>query len=206
MSALAKDHEIFRLNPKLRKDHRRHRRVKIRLQGRFLNDESEEHSLIVENVSCGGASLNSTFIPEIGSQIVCYLDELGRLAGKVVRHHDTGFAMQFNVSQLKRDRLADKLIWLVNKDRLSLTEERSAQRFAAEGPALIKRQDGRVVQCRVVDISLSGAGFETDGPAPMIGEVILIGNISAEVMRSTPKGFGVRFIRSEPAAPVLPNF
>jgi len=200
MSALAKNHEIFRHNPKLRKDHRRHRRVKIKLNGRFLNDQSEEHSLILENISCGGACVKSAAIPEINSQIVCYIDELGRLVGNVVRHTEGGFAIKLQVSQLKRDRLADKLIWLVNKDRLGLTEERAAQRFAAEGPALIKRQDGRTLQCRVVDISLTGAGFETDGPSPMIGETIQIGHVAAEVMRSTPKGFGVRFIRAEPKA------
>lgn len=196
MSALAQNHDIFRQNPKLRKDHRRHRRVKIRLHGRFLNDASEEHSLISRDISCGGGCFSSASIPDIGSQIVCYIDELGRIVGEVVRHTDDGFAIAFKVSQIKRDRLADKLTWLVNKDRLGLVEERGAQRFAAEGPALITRQDGRTLQCRVVDISLTGAGFETDGPPPMIGELINVGNISAEVMRSTPKGFGVRFVRS----------
>lgn len=201
MTALAQNHKIFRHNPKLRKDHRRHRRVNIRLHGRFLNDASEEHSLMCRNISCGGALFSSASIPPIDSQIVCYIDELGRIVGKVVRQTDDGFAIAFTVSQVKRDRLADKLIWLVNKDRLGLVEERSAQRFAAEGPALITRQDGRTLQCRVVDISLTGAGFETDGPKPMIGEVVSVGNISAEVMRCTPNGFGVRFIRG--AADIL---
>lgn len=196
MSALAQNHAIFRQNPKLRKDHRRHRRVKIKLGGRFLNEASEEHSLICENISCGGGAFQSPFIPPVGEHIVCYIDELGRIAGEVVRHTEGGFAMAFKVSQLKRDRLADKLIWLVNKDRLGLVEERNAQRFAAEGPALITRQDGRTLQCRVIDISLTGAGFETDGPAPLIGEIVHVGNISAEVMRSTRTGFGVRFLRS----------
>jgi len=196
MSALAQNHAIFRHNPKLRKDHRRHRRVKIRLHGRFLNDANEEHSVICQNVSCGGASFSSASAPDIGTQIVCYIDELGRIVGDVVRMTDDGFAIAFKVSQIKRDRLADKLIWLVNKDRLGLAEERGAQRFAAEGPALITRQDGRSLQCRVVDISLTGAGFETDGPSPEIGEMVSVGNITAEVMRATPKGFGVRFLQS----------
>lgn len=194
MSALAQDHAIFKQNPKLRKDHRRHRRVKIKLGGRFLNDSNEEHSLICENISCGGGAFKSASTPPLGAQIVCYIDELGRIVGEVVRHTHTGFAMAFSVSQIKRDRIADKLIWLANKDRLGLDEERGAQRFAAEGPALITRQDGRKLQCRVMDISLTGAGFETDGPCPMVGEMIEVGHILAEVMRKTPNGFGVRFI------------
>lgn len=196
MSALAKNHAIFQENPKLRKDHRRHRRVNIKLHGRFLNDNSEEHSLVTQNVSCGGALLQSVSVPEVGTQLVCYIDELGRIVGEVTRIADDDmFAIVFKASQLKRDRLADKLIWLANKDRLGLVEERRAQRFAAEGPALITRQDGRKLQCSVIDISLTGAGFETDGPAPMVGEIINIGGgLPAEVMRSTPKGFGVRFL------------
>lgn len=196
MSALAQDHSIFRQNPKLRKDHRRHRRVNIKLHGRFLNDDNQEHTLITENISCGGACLQSASIPAVGSDVVCYVNELGRMVGTVVRLTETGFAISFKAGQVKRDRLADKLIWLANKDRLGMAEERGAQRFSAEGPAMIMRQDGRTLQCQVVDFSLTGAGFETDGPAPIIGEIVKIGGISAEVMRSTPKGFGVRFLRA----------
>lgn len=186
----------IRVKPGLRKDHRRHRRTRLALHGRFLNASNEEHSFITTNISCGGARLRSQFIPEIDAQIVCYLDELGRIVGNVTRRTEDGFAISFAVSQVKRDRLADKLIWLINKDKLGLVEERGAQRFSAEGPAIITRQDGRRMQCRVVDISLTGAGFESNSPSPLVGEVVTVGNISAEVVRSTPKGFGVRFVRS----------
>ena len=200
MSALAQNHAIFRQNPRLRKDNRRHRRVKIKLHGRFLNHESEEHSLVVDNISVGGACLKSAAIPPIGAQIVCYFDHLGRIVGEVVRLTSEGFAIKFKVSQIKRDRLADKLIWLINKDRLGLVEERGAKRFATEGPALVIRKDGRKLQCRVIDISLTGAGFESDGPLPLIGEHVLIGNISAEVMRVTETSFGVRFLKIDRSA------
>lgn len=182
-------------NPRLQKDHRVHRRVDIVLHGRFLNSESEEHSLITTNISCGGALVKSPSKPQIGSQVVVYLDELGRVVGDIVRHTDNGFALRFHTTQTKRDKLADKLVWLSNRDRLGLVEERGARRFAAEGPALIVRQDGRHLQCRVVDISLTGAGFIAEGPPPMIGEIVGTGNVSAEVVRSSGQNFGVRFIR-----------
>lgn len=195
MGALAQDQPAIRVRPGLQKDHRRHRRTILQLHGRFLNAANEEHSFVTTDISCGGVRLQSQFIPEIGSQIVCYVDELGRIVGHVNRHSEGGFAAAFHVSQIKRDRLADKLTWLVNKDKLGLSEERGAQRFNAEGPAIVIRQDGRRLQCRVVDISLTGAGFECEGPAPLLGEVITVGNISAEVVRSTRKGFGARFVR-----------
>ncbi|MEO9969203.1 MAG: PilZ domain-containing protein [Hyphomonadaceae bacterium] len=182
-------------NPRLQKDHRVHRRVEIGLHGRFLNDQSEEHSLLTINISCGGALVKSPSRPAVDSQVVVYLDELGRVAGTVVRHTEDGYALHFHTTQTKRDKLADKLIWLSNCERLGLVEERGAQRFAAEGPALIVRQDGRQLQCRVVDISLTGAGFIAEGPPPMIGEIVETGTVSAEVVRSVGQNFGVRFIR-----------
>ena len=204
MSALSLDHAIFAQNPRLQKDHRRHRRVPIVLHGRFLNQMSEEHSLVSVDISCGGARVRANNVPALGEQIVCYFDEVGRVAGSVVRHTEDGFAIQFQAVQHKRDRLADKLTWLHNKDKLGLVEERGAPRFAASGPAILIRQDGRRLQCRVVDISLTGAGFETDGPPPMIGERVVTGNITAEVVRRTGKSFGVRFVRPDqsPAAPL----
>lgn len=183
-------------NPRLVKDHRVHRRVEIALHGRFLNDQSEEHALVTTNISCGGALVKSPAKPDLDSQVVVYLDEMGRVQGNVVRHTDEGFALYFKVTQKKRDKLADKLIWLINRDKLGLVEERGATRFAAEGPALIIRQDGRHLQCHVVDISLTGAGFIAQGPPPMIGEIVTTGTVSAEVVRSNGSNFGVRFLRS----------
>lgn len=183
-------------NPRLVKDHRAHRRVDIALQGRFLNNRTEEHSLVTVNISCGGALVKSPTKPGLDSQIVVYFDELGRVVGNTVRHTEDGFALRFQVTQTKRDKLADKLVWLTNHEKLGLVEERGAQRFAAEGPAIIIRQDGRRLQCRVVDISLTGAGFIAEGPPPMIGEIITAGNISAEVMRTAGNNFGVRFVRA----------
>lgn len=177
------------------KDHRVHRRVNIDIPGRFLNERDEEHSLVTTNISCGGALVKTSAKPEIGTQVVVYFTELGRVVGDVMRHTEDGFAMQFSVAQAKRDKLADKLIWLTNYEQLGLVEERASKRFAAEGPALIIRQDGRHLQCLVVDISLTGAGFIAQGPPPMIGEIVTTGNVSAEVMRCVGKDFGVRFIR-----------
>ncbi|MEM7660788.1 MAG: PilZ domain-containing protein [Pseudomonadota bacterium] len=200
MSALSQNHAILTQNPKLKKDNRVHRRVEMTLRGRFLNQTSQEHAFVSVNLSCGGARLRANNVPPVGEQIVCYFDELGRVAGKIVRHTEDGFAVGFNTVQTKRDRLADKLIWLDNKERLGLHEERGAPRYPADGPAILVRQDGRRLQCRVIDISLTGAGFETDGPPPMIGEQIIAGNLSGEVVRRNGKAFGVRFIRQADVA------
>ncbi len=182
-------------NPRLHKDHRRHRRVPLELRGRFLTETNEEQEFVTTNLSCGGAIVTARIVPAVDDHVVCYIEEIGRVAGRVTRHAGTGFAIAFQTSQTKRDRLADKLTWLYNKARLGLAEERGAPRFAADGPAIVVRQDGRRLNCRVIDISLTGAGFETEGPPPMVGELVTTGSLSGEVMRCANKAFGIRFLR-----------
>ncbi len=176
-------------------DRRKHKRVHMRLAGRFLNGESEDHSLVTENLSCSGAMIESTSPPPDNTPIVCYFDDIGRVAATVIRSTANGFAVAFSTSSHKRDKLADRLTWLVNKDELNLSDDRETKRFDAGGPALVVLKDGRQLQCRVVDISLAGASFETDGGSPKMGEEIVAGNLRGEVVRVEENSFAIRYIR-----------
>lgn len=180
---------------KSQSDRRQHKRVELDLSGRFLNAESEDHPLSTINMSCSGAMIRAAARPAVDSQIVCYFDELGRVSANVIRHTADGFAVRFNVTDHKRDKIADRLTWLLNKDRLELPDDRGSSRYDAGGPALIALQDGRQIQCRVVDISLSGASFETDGELPKMGEEVLAGNLRGHVVRVLQNCFAIRYIR-----------
>lgn len=175
------------------RDRRRFKRVTLKLGGRFLDENSEDHGLITLNMSCSGAMIYSTYSPKVDSMIVCYFDELGRVAAEVVRKTRDGFAVQFKTAPHKRDRLADRITWLINKDALGLEDERKSERFSAGGPALVMLHDGRQLQCRVLDISLTGAGFESEGGAPEMGETIVAGNLKGKVVRVENKTFAIRF-------------
>jgi hypothetical protein len=133
--------------------------------------------------------------PDDGANIVCYFDELGRVAAEVIRNTPDGFAVRFKTSDHKRDKLADLLTWLINRERLDLHEDRKADRFPAGGPALVERSDGRQIQCRVIDISLTGASFATEAPPPLMGEQISTGNLKGEVVRSESGKFAIRYLR-----------
>lgn len=178
------------------KDRRRHKRVTIEIEGRFLNDDGEDHVLRTQDLSCSGALVEAERRPHEGSDVVCYFSELGRVATTVIRHTPDGFAIRFKASQHKKDKLADRLTWLLNREVLALQEDRQAPRYVTEGAALVERADGRQVQCRVVDISLSGASFEADGPPPFVGENIRAGNLVGEVVRRSGNMFAIRFKRN----------
>lgn len=194
MSAVPQEtHSQFQVT-RNRKDRRRNRRVAIRIKGRFLNEVSEDKGLETRNISCSGALIESDHTPPMGARIVCYFDQLGRVAATVTRVTEFGFAVEFHTTQTKRDRLADKLIWMINRDPLQMSEERKAARYSAGGPAMVQREDGRDLQCRVIDISLSGASFNTDGPLPIIGETVRAGNLFGRVVRSENNFFAVRYL------------
>lgn len=181
-------------------DRRRYHRVELTLEGKFLHD-GNDHSLRTLDVSCGGARVEAKTLPTEGSAIVCYFDDLGRVIGTVVRHFGEGFAVAFEATQHKRDKLADRLVWLVNHKKYSLQDERSAPRKATGGPALVTRANGSKLQCRVIDISLTGAAFEVDGPLPILGEYVRVGSLRGEIVRAQANEFAIRFLHKQKAEP-----
>jgi len=179
-------------------DRRRHKRVDLRLPGRFLTQVGNDESLSTINLSCSGALVQSSTLPDPGAELVCYFDDLGRVVATVVRHTGEGFALSFNVASHKREKIADRLTWLLNKDMLNLSEEREAPRHAADVPAQVIRANGHKLFCRVLDISLTGANFECKGvAAPRIGEIVSAGSIPAEVVRTGIGGFAVRYLQKD---------
>lgn len=181
--------------PRKHKDRRRHQRVALTLKGRFLHQDLD-HPIRVKNISCGGALFQSKATPPIDSNVVCYVDGLGRVPARITRFLPGGFAVQFETTSHKRDKLADQLTWLTNcqKYNLEFEELRSTPRKPASGPALVERSDGRKVQCRVVDISLTGAAFMVKGSTPRLGEHVKVGKLSGEVVRASGNEFAMRFL------------
>ena len=95
-------------------DRRRHKRVELSLNGRFLHDGAD-HTFLTANVSCGGAIVQARAIPQVGAAVVCYFDDLGRVSGEVVRHTEDGFAVTFKASDHKKDKLSEPPIEKVTK-------------------------------------------------------------------------------------------
>lgn len=172
-------------------------RLPVRIPGRFMTEASEEHRMVSVAMSGTSAEVRAHVLPARGSNIVCYFDEIGRVVGSVKETLAKGFIVAFATTSLKRDKIADRLVWLANKDALGLSDERAEPRYSAGGPAMVQLANGRTVKCRVVDISLSGAGFEAMGLAPALGEVIRAGSLRGEVVRSSGRSFGIRFLHGD---------
>lgn len=132
--------------------------------------------------------------PEIGERIIAYFDQLGGLEGNVVRAFSGGFAMQFNITQHKREKLAASLMFLMNKGDHPSIEGRRHERIAIKSNTQnLTLTEGLTIACEVADMSISGASVVT--PArPELGTVIKLGNLNARVVRHHDRGIALEFV------------
>ena len=179
----------------LSQERRRHQRVKISLLGRYMLEDRKEYPCQTLDMSPGGAALITTVIPRVGEHVVAYIDHLGRLEGRCVRHIDNGFAMTIAGTARRRDKLADQLTWFANRHILGLPEDRRHDRFSLKDPrSTLTLPTGVTVPCKVTDVSLSGASVMAEVRLP-IGSPVTLGRTLGRVVRPHEGGFAMEFSR-----------
>jgi hypothetical protein len=178
-------------------ERRRHQRVRVNLQGRYMLADRSEFPCQVVNISPGGIALLAPVSGAVGDRVIAYVDHLGRLEGKIARQLQNGFAMTIAATPRKRDMLAAQLTWLANRSILNLPEDRRHGRFVPKvtGARLIM-PNGTNVGVRLLDLSLSGAGVGTQ-ERPEIGSHVTIGKIPGRVVRHLEQGFAIEFQRMQ---------
>jgi hypothetical protein len=174
-------------------DRRRHKRVALTLLGRFMRANKQEFTCKLHDVSAGGAAIMAPVEVELGERIVAYFDQLGGLEGTVSRQFDGGFAIRLAATQHKREKLVAQLTWLVNRNELTGEDERKHERIEpGNRESMMKLDEGIIIPCRVLDVSISGASIGTEARPP-IGQEVLLGKLRAVVVRHHKQGIGVRF-------------
>jgi hypothetical protein len=175
-------------------DRRRFRRVNWSVRVRGLTQEGDEFVCNTVDVCAGGLRINLARPMKQGDTLVLYLDDIGRVEGAVARVlPEIGYAIEFRVPPRKRDKIADQLTWLINKDRLGLTDEREAERRVSGGQVVAVFENGVAVSCSVVDVSIFGVALKTSGPRPMIGERVTLGERAGTCVRYVEGGFAIDF-------------
>lgn len=175
-------------------DRRRHRRVLWQVPVRGLTGSGEEFTCNTIDVCAGGIRINLARPLEKGENLVLYVEDIGRVEGVIVRVlNEVGYAVEFRVPQRKREKIADALTWLVNKDKLGLTDERIDERRSATGQVIAIHGKGIAIACAVADVSLFGVALKTAGPRPMIGDRVQIGERAGTCVRYIDGGFAVDF-------------
>jgi hypothetical protein len=176
-----------------RAERRNFQRVRVKIYGRFMLEDRSEHNCQVIDMSPGNVALRADRVGAPGERVIAYLDHIGRIEGILTRRLDEGFAMTIIASERKRDKLAAQLTWLANKHELDLPEDRRHERIAPRNPiTVLKLPDGRQYQCRIIDLSLSGAGIEI-AVKPALGTQITLGTMRGRVVRHFEDGVAIEF-------------
>jgi PilZ domain len=187
-------------------DLRRHRRVPLELSGRFMRSTREEYTCRLKDISVGGASVATDNPADVGERIVAYFEHLGGFEGTVSRHMPGGFAIQFKVSEHKREKLAAQIMWLLNRDEFPDELGRQHERVGAKGrKTSLRFDDGMIIDVTLLDLSASGASVVT--PArPAIGEEVILGKVRAIVRRHHAEGIGLQFLVVQDQSSLAANF
>jgi hypothetical protein len=165
----------------------------VKIYGRFMLEDRTEHPCQVMDMSPGNVSLRTERLGQPGEKIIAYIDHIGRVEGVVTRTLQDGFAMTVVASDRKRDKLAAQLTWLANKHELDLPEDRRHERVAPRNPAsVLQLTDGRQYQCRIIDLSLSGAALEIE-VKPALGVQVTLGTMRGQIVRHFEEGVAIEF-------------
>lgn len=194
MNAVAGPRPPSQLRRNAAPDRRRHHRVRWRTKVRGLGPDGSEFNAETVDIAAGGVLLVADRTFEIGDALVLYLEEIGRVEAVVARSLKAGYAVEFRTPARKRDKIADQLTWLINRDRLNLTDERISDRRPATGQVVATFGSGVAVACSVVDVSLFGVALKTTGPRPMLGDKVVLNGRTGVCVRYTESGgFAVDF-------------
>lgn len=186
-------HEIPRQSVHDAAEEGRFQSVRVSVLGRYMLADRREFPCQVIEMSPGDARVIAPVSGQPGEKIIIYLDHLGRVEGTITELIDGGFKMDLVSSPRRRDKLAAQLTWLANKDLLNLPEDRRHERVVPDmRHSSILLEDGRRYNCKITDISLSGAAVEID-VRPALGTPVTLGRMRARVVRHFPDGVAVEF-------------
>lgn len=180
-----------------RVEEQRFQRVKVSILGRYMLADRREFPCQVLSMSPGDAVVIAPVAGIVGERVIVYLDHLGRVEGTILEQVDGGFLMDIAASPRKRDKMAAQLTWLANKDILNLPEDRRHERVVPDiRHSTVVLDDGRRYNCKIIDISLSGAAVELD-VRPAMGTPITLGRMRARVVRHFQNGVAVEFASAQ---------
>lgn len=175
----------------------RFQRVKVSVLGRYMLADRREFPCQVLEMSPGDALLIAPVAGTVGERVIAYIDHIGRIEGEITELVEGGFRTNVVASSRKREKMAAQLTWLANKDILNLPEDRRHERVVPDNRhSTLVLDDGRRYNCKIIDISLSGAAIEL-AVRPAMGTPVTLGRMRARVIRHFPDGVAVEFASAQ---------
>jgi hypothetical protein len=179
-------------------ERRRHPRHQIALSTRCMLGDRLEFSCRTIDISPDGVGVTGVEEGGIGERIVAYINQIGRIEGTIARRFAEGFALAIHAPAAKRDKLMQRIAWLIEREASGAPEERQHERIAADNQQTVLRtDDGQRHAAALLDISAPGAALNVSA-APPIGSPVMVGQTAARVVRHFPGGIAVSFSEELP--------
>lgn len=129
-----------------------------------------------------------------GDNIIAYIDDLGRIEGTVISSQRDSFTLQLQHTSRQQAKLESKINWLSkNLNSQQFDQRRHTRRPPARTEAMLLLDDGTQHECKILDLSLSGAAIVT-ALRPPLRSIVTLGNTQAKVMRHFDDGIGIEFL------------
>jgi hypothetical protein len=174
-------------------EQREFERVVTSLAGKmFVPAEETTIDCGVVDLSAGGAGIVCSEMPPLETFVVLYIDEFGRYEAVVTRVVGGVLGVRFVCSEAKRVRLMHKLARSPSAGTTEASTLRRHKRVRATPISFFTRGSGERVHCEIIDISLTGASLKAE-VRPPVGEMVLIGQMAARVVRQHDHGVGLVF-------------
>jgi len=90
-------------------ERRRHARIPLSLRGRYMLECGREYPCVTRDVSRMGVAIEGVPVGALGERVIAYLEELGRIEGKVIRRSEDWFAIELVATPQKLERLDEKI-------------------------------------------------------------------------------------------------
>lgn len=186
------DHDPHKVLRRL--ERRRDKRTQMLLPGRiFCAERGLEANCLLVDISPRGAAVECPLWSAGGDKVILYVERLGRFEGTVVMRAATRISLQFHYNDVMRKKVADKIAQFVRGQIEDSPRLRDAPRIYEPAINKFVWSDGRVSDCEVADISLTGASLRT-AARPPLNDLVRIGCSVARVVRYHEEGIGVEFM------------
>jgi hypothetical protein len=96
-------------------ERRRHDRIPIELHGRYMLEGGLECPCVTRDVSRIGMAIEGAAVGAIGERVVAYLEELGRIEGRVVRRSKSWFAIELVATPQRLERLDEMISAIIQR-------------------------------------------------------------------------------------------
>jgi len=138
-------------------------------------------------------------VGKVGDHLTSHFRDLGKFEGSISDTKAGGFLLELQMPPVKREKLAEKLLWIEKKNRDPRTPDaRKDARFIPQtSHSTLILADGSTHECFIIDLSLSGVAVSSQVQPP-IGTPLAVGSCIGRVARLLPDGFAVKFFEQQP--------